>query len=98
MTTLYALLVLAMFDEVDAIDLNKMATFIASHQKEDGSFKGDYAGEVDTRFSYSALSALKLLNKLDLIDRGKARTLMDHLEEYLELRAMLLILSAQLEH
>ena len=29
---------------------------------------GDYAGEVDTRFSYSALSALKLLGKLDLID------------------------------
>ena len=72
-TTLYSLLVLAMFDEVDAIDLNKLATFIAGHQKEDGSFKGDFGGEVDTRFSYSALSALKLLNKLDLIDRGKAR-------------------------
>ncbi len=50
-----------------------MAAFIASHQKEDGSFKGDYAGEVDTRFSYSALSALKLLGKIDLIDRDKAR-------------------------
>ena len=34
---------------------------------------GDYAGEVDTRFSYSALSALKLLGKLDLIDQKKAR-------------------------
>jgi len=34
---------------------------------------GDYAGEVDTRFSYSALSALSLLGKLDLIDRTKAR-------------------------
>jgi geranylgeranyl transferase type-2 subunit beta len=34
---------------------------------------GDYAGEVDTRFSYSALSALKLLGKLDLIDSKKAR-------------------------
>jgi prenyltransferase beta subunit len=30
---------------------------------------GDYAGEVDARFSYSGLSALSLLNKLDLINR-----------------------------
>ncbi|TNV72486.1 hypothetical protein FGO68_gene3476 [Halteria grandinella] len=72
-TTLYALLILSMFDEVDAIDKDRMATFIASHQKEDGSFKGDYAGEVDTRFSYSALSCLKLLNRLDLINQEKAR-------------------------
>jgi len=50
-----------------------MAQFISSHQNPDGSFKGDYAGEVDTRFSYSALSALKLLGKLDLIDKEKAR-------------------------
>jgi geranylgeranyl transferase type-2 subunit beta len=34
---------------------------------------GDYAGEVDTRFSYCALSALSLLDKLDTIDREKAR-------------------------
>ena len=72
-TTLYSLLVLAMFDQVDAIDQDKMAQFIASHQNEDGSFRGDYAGEVDARFSYSALSALKLLGKLDLINKEKAR-------------------------
>ena len=41
--------------------------------KEDGSFYGDYAGEVDTRFSYCAVSALSLLGKLDLIDQVKAR-------------------------
>ena len=40
-TTLYSLLVLAMFDQVDAIDQEKMAQFIASHQNDDGSFKGD---------------------------------------------------------
>ena len=34
---------------------------------------GDYGGEVDTRFSYSALSLLSLLGKLDLIDKIKAR-------------------------
>lgn len=50
-----------------------MASFVASLQNEDGSFKGDYAGEVDTRFSYSALSALSLLGRLDLINRAKAR-------------------------
>ncbi|CDW90292.1 geranylgeranyl transferase type-2 subunit beta-like [Stylonychia lemnae] len=71
--TLYALLILAMYDSLESVDLEKMATYIASLQNEDGSFKGDYAGEVDTRFSYSALSALKLLGKLDLIDRKKAR-------------------------
>ena len=41
--------------------------------KEDGSFYGDYAGEVDTRFSYCAVSALSLLGRLDLIDQVKAR-------------------------
>lgn len=46
---------------------------MAGLQNEDGSFCGDYAGEVDTRFSYCAISALSLLNKLDKIDRVKAR-------------------------
>lgn len=62
-----------MLDELEGVDTEKMAQFVASLQKEDGSFMGDYAGEVDTRFSYSALSLLSLLNKLDLIDRVKAR-------------------------
>lgn len=34
---------------------------------------GDDNGEVDTRFSYCAVSALSLLNKLDSIDRVGAR-------------------------
>lgn len=42
-------------------------------QKEDGSFMGDDNGEIDTRFSYCAVSALSLLNKLDSIDRVGAR-------------------------
>eukprot|EP00356_Strombidium_inclinatum_P017075 CAMPEP_0170485150 /NCGR_PEP_ID=MMETSP0208-20121228/4477_1 /TAXON_ID=197538 /ORGANISM="Strombidium inclinatum, Strain S3" /LENGTH=98 /DNA_ID=CAMNT_0010758709 /DNA_START=294 /DNA_END=590 /DNA_ORIENTATION=+ len=41
--------------------------------REDGSFFGDHGGEVDARFSYCAISALKLLNKLDKIDVVKAR-------------------------
>jgi geranylgeranyl transferase type-2 subunit beta len=62
-----------MFDEISAVDLTKMAEYVASLQKEDGSFMGDYAGEVDTRFSYSGLSCLSLLGKLDLINRDNAR-------------------------
>ena len=46
---------------------------MASLQNQDGSFSGDYGGEVDTRFSYCAVSALSLLQKLDKIDRIKAR-------------------------
>jgi len=63
-----------MFDSLEAIDLDKLAEYMASLQdKEDGSFKGDFGGEVDARFSYCAISALKLLNKLDLIDVVLAR-------------------------
>jgi geranylgeranyl transferase type-2 subunit beta len=46
---------------------------MASLQNEDGSFNGDYAGEIDTRFSYCAVSALSLLGRLDAIDKIKAR-------------------------
>jgi len=62
-----------MFDAVDQIDTEKLADYMASLQNADGSFNGDYSGEVDTRFSYCAISALSLLNKLDKIDAGKAR-------------------------
>lgn len=37
-----------------------------------GSFKGDAYGEVDTRFSYCALSCLRVLGRLDAVDAGKA--------------------------
>ena len=43
-------------------------TDFASLQNSDGSFNGDYAGEIDTRFSYCAISGLSLLNKLDKIN------------------------------
>lgn len=34
-------------------------------QQEDGSFFGDEWGEVDTRFSYCALSSMAILGQLD---------------------------------
>ena len=64
---------LALFDAVDQINTEKIVEYIVSMQKEDGSFMGDDNGEIDTRFSYCAVSALSLLNKLDSIDRVGAR-------------------------
>lgn len=37
-------------------------------RNEDGSFRGDNWGEVDSRFCYIALSCLSLLKRLDAID------------------------------
>ena len=66
--TLSALQILAMADCMDDERLNKEAIvkFVAGLQNEDGSFSGDEWGEVDTRFSYCALSCLALLGKLPL--------------------------------
>lgn len=41
-------------------------------QLPDGSFQGDKWGEVDTRFVYTAVQALRILGKLDKIDTDKA--------------------------
>jgi len=62
-----------MFDAVSEIDTEKLALYFKGLQNPDGSFKGDHSGEVDTRFSYCAVSALSLLQRLDIIDRVKAR-------------------------
>ena len=62
-----------MFDSLDVIDKDGVVKYIKSLQNSDGSFKGDYLGEVDTRFSYQAVSCLSLLNKLDEIDREGCR-------------------------
>ena len=42
-----------------------MAKFVSSLQQPDGSFYGDKWGEVDTRFSYCAVSVLSLLGLLN---------------------------------
>ena len=44
---------------------DKIAHYIASLQLPDGSFMGDQYGEIDTRFSYCALSTLSILGKLE---------------------------------
>ena len=45
---------------------------VAGLQQPDGSFWGDAWGETDTRFSYCALSALWLLDRLPAIDVQRA--------------------------
>ena len=72
--TLSALQILALCDCLHRIDSNQIAQFISSLQKSDGSFTGDKWGEVDTRFSYCAVSALSILQKLrsGIIDVEKA--------------------------
>lgn len=53
-------------------DASLTAAYVASLQQPDGSFVGDLGGEVDTRFSYCALTACALLRKLDAVDVGAA--------------------------
>lgn len=44
----------------------------ARQQVSDGSFAGDEWGEIDTRFTYCALSSLSILKSLDRVDVSKA--------------------------
>lgn len=77
---LYTLSALQIFAMANCLDTaisaeykDDIIKYIVSLQQPDGSFVGDTAGaEVDTRFSYCALSALSLLNRLDAIDMPKA--------------------------
>ena len=62
-----------MYDATYAINANRLTNYVKGLMNEDGSFSGDYAGEVDTRFSYCAVSILSLLGRLDEIDKQKAR-------------------------
>lgn len=49
-----------------------MVQYVSGLQQDNGSFFGDKWGEVDTRFSYCAVSCLALLNSLDRINQDKA--------------------------
>jgi geranylgeranyl transferase type-2 subunit beta len=62
--TLSALQILAICQSLHLIDYDRVATFISQLQLSDGSFMGDVWGEIDTRFSYCALSAMSIMGKL----------------------------------
>jgi geranylgeranyl transferase type-2 subunit beta len=62
--TLSAVQILAMSGRLHMIDSSKVIAYVAGLQQPDGSFIGDEWGEVDTRFTYCALSCLSILSKL----------------------------------
>ena len=67
-STHYALLILIQLNKLDIISeeqKQKTANYIKSLQNEDGSFKGDTYAETDSRFSYNAVSILKILGLLN---------------------------------
>ncbi|AJV96810.1 BAD_collapsed_G0058050.mRNA.1.CDS.1 [Saccharomyces cerevisiae] len=67
LTTLSAVQILATYDALDVLGKDRkvrLISFIRGNQLEDGSFQGDRFGEVDTRFVYTALSALSILGEL----------------------------------
>lgn len=72
--TLSALQILALYGSLDLVDKDKIISFVAGLQKTDGSFAGDQWGEIDTRFSYCALSILSILGALhhESVDLNKA--------------------------
>ena len=67
-----AVYILAMYDELSVLNVDLVVSYVASLQQVDGSFAGDKWGEIDTRFTYCALSILSILGKLDRIDLPKA--------------------------
>lgn len=66
--TLSGVQILAIYDALDRIDGDAVATYVAALQNEDGSFCGDRWGEVDTRFTYCALLTLTILGRVDSVD------------------------------
>ena len=69
------ILVIAEYD-LNQLAVEKIISFVVSLQQDDGSFAGDQWGEIDTRFSYCALSILSLLSSisggLNCVDVEKA--------------------------
>jgi geranylgeranyl transferase type-2 subunit beta len=76
--TLSAIQILALanaLEDVRFLEMKpKVILFIQSLQQKDGGFCGDQWGEIDTRFSYCALSAISICGELDsgVIDVNKA--------------------------
>lgn len=68
LSTLSALQILLIYDKLDALSTSKrkqITKFIKGLQLPDGSFQGDEFGEIDTRFVYTAIQSLAILEELD---------------------------------
>jgi len=61
----------------------RVILFIQNLQQDDGSFAGDEWGEVDTRFSYCALSALSIINQLEKNDGNDAAIDVEKAAQYI---------------
>lgn len=59
--TLSAVQILCIYDRLNEINIDSVASYVASLQQPDGSFFGDKWGEVDTRFSFCAVAILVLI-------------------------------------
>ena len=72
--TLSAIQILALADRLqdERLQTERVVSFVASLQQPDGSFCGDVWGEIDTRFTYCALSTLSLLQRMDAVDVANA--------------------------
>ena len=71
--TLSAIQILVLADyDLQQLNVEAIVNFVTSLQQPDGSFSGDEWGEIDTRFSYCALSTLSLLGHMDKVDVSKA--------------------------
>ena len=70
--TLSAIQILAVADRLSdpRLQVDRVLQFVSSLQQPDGSFAGDLWGEVDTRFSYCAISCLSLLGALPPLGRS----------------------------
>ena len=67
--TLSAVQILALTGSLqdERLQTDRIVSFCVSLQQADGSFVGDAWGEVDTRFTYCALSTLSILGRLDAV-------------------------------
>jgi len=70
--TLSALQILAISDQMESARLlehkSQIVQFLVSLQQPDGSFVGDCAGEIDTRFTYCVFQSLALLGELEKVN------------------------------
>lgn len=70
-STLSAIQILATHNALQLLNKEKIVSYILSLQAPNGCFAGDSWGELDSRFSYCAISALSLLGRLDALDKEK---------------------------
>lgn len=70
--THYAVLIAIMLGNFLKLTYKRSQNTFHLFNNPNGSFFGDKWGEVDTRFSYCALSCMTLINKIELVDVAKA--------------------------